>query len=153
MSLRGLLRGSLFQNRSVGQKKLSTDFLSKIKPYSVFQAFFRNWFSQLVSRLFYEVLLASTTFKWSKGLQQSRPWLFSFEREKSRTWNKMEQLLHTPKAACEALGISRSTLYRLIAEGQIEVTRVRSLPRFTDAALRKFVERQVVQTREQAVGF
>lgn len=65
----------------------------------------------------------------------------------------MEQLLHTPKTACAALGISRSTLYRLIAEGQIEVTRVRSLPRFTEAALKRFVERQVTQTREQAVGF
>jgi excisionase family DNA binding protein len=153
MSLRGLLRGSHFQNRSVGQKKLSTDFLSKIKPSSVFEAFFRKPLNQHVPGLFYEVLLASTTIKCSKGLQQTRPRLFSFERGKSRTWNKMEQLLLTPKTACEALGISRSTLYRLIADGQIEVTRIRSLPRFTDAALRKFVERQVTQTREQAVGF
>lgn len=102
-----------------------------------------------VSQLFYEVLLASATI----GFFGKAPWLYPSKRERSWTWKIMETLLHTPKTACQVLGISRSTLYRLIADGQIEVTRVRSLPRFTEASLKRFVERKVSQTREQAVGF
>lgn len=145
--LRGFLRGSDPQKVIHNFYSANSRATGTYTPNSFTDLF------QPVTELFYEVLLASTTFNWSKGLQQSRSRLFLSERERSRTWNKMEQLLHTPKTACEALGISRSTLYRLIADGQIEVTRVRSLPRFTDAALRKFVERQVIQTREQVVGF
>ena len=153
MSLRGLLRGSHFLRCFESQKKLSTDYFSKIKPFRVFEAFFLRLFSQQVPGLFYEVLLASATFSSSNMAATRRSRLYSSVRGKSRTWKIMEQLLHTPKTACAALGISRSTLYRLIAEGQIEVTRVRSLPRFTESSLRRFVERQVTQTREQAVGF
>ena len=153
MSLRGLLRGSHYLLRFESQKKLSTDYLSKIKPSRVLEAFFLKLSSQQVPGLFYEVLLASATFISSNMAATRRSRLFSFERGKSRTWKTMEQLLHTPKTACAALGISRSTLYRLMAEGQIEVTRVRSLPRFTEASLKKFIERQVIHSREQAVGF
>ena len=147
MSLRGLLRGSSSQKSYPHLFSANSRAQVPSGCFS-FKAPFQN-----IPGLFYEVLLASTTFKWSKGFDPKRSRLFLSERERSRTWNKMEQLLHTPKTACEALGISRSTLYRLIAEGQIEVTRVRSLPRFTEASLMRFVERQVTQTREQAVGF
>ena len=147
MSLRGLLRGSNPQ-KSYPQISSANYWAVEHKGHFSFNGLFH-----LVTELFYEVHSASTTSQSSTVVAIKRCKLYSSERGKSRTWNKMEQLLHTPKTACEALGISRSTLYRLIAEGQIEVTRVRSLPRFTDSSLKKFIERQVIQTREQAVGF
>lgn len=146
MSLRGLLSSSSSQKSYPHLFSANSRARVPSGCFS-FMARFQN-----VPGLFYEVLLASTTFKWSKGFDLKRSRLFLF-RKGEGTWHKLEQLLHTPKTACEALGISRSTLYRLIAEGQIEVTRVRSLPRFTETSLKRFVERQVTQTREQAVGF
>jgi excisionase family DNA binding protein len=147
MSLRGLLRGFSSQKSypqifSVNKRAVDHSGHFSFKPLL-----------QDASGLFYEVHSASTTSQSSIVVAIKRWKLYSSEKGISRTWNKMEQLLHTPKTACVALGISRSTLYRLIAEGQIEVTRVRSLPRFTEASLKRFVERQLTQSREQAVGF
>jgi excisionase family DNA binding protein len=147
MSLRGLLRGS---NPQKSYPQISSAIYWPVEHKGLFSF---NGLFHLVTELFHEVHSASASSEPSNVVAKKRWKLFSSERGKSRTWNKMEQLLHTPKPACLALGISRSTLYRLIAEGEIEVTRVRSLPRFTESSLKKFIERQVIQTREQAVGF
>ena len=61
-------------------------------------------------------------------------------------------LLSIPEAA-NSLGISRSTLYRLIAAGDIETITIRSVQRIRPIALQRFVENQQRVQRERVVNF
>ena len=61
-------------------------------------------------------------------------------------------LLSIPEAA-NSLGISRSTLYRLIASGNIETITIRSVQRIRPIALQRFIEAQQRIQRERVVNF
>ena len=61
-------------------------------------------------------------------------------------------LLSIPEAA-NSLGISRSTLYRLIASGDIETITIRSVQRIRPITLQRFIETQQRIQRERVVNF
>ena len=50
-----------------------------------------------------------------------------------------ERLLYRISEAADSLGVSRSTLYRLIASGELLVIRVGSAPRIPAKVLQRFV--------------
>ncbi len=52
-----------------------------------------------------------------------------------------ERLLLRPTEAAQRLGISRSTLYQLIARGEIRVLRIGSAARIPTWELERFVQR------------
>jgi excisionase family DNA binding protein len=51
----------------------------------------------------------------------------------------MEKLLLTPEEAAQALGIGRSKLYRLLAQGSLESVKLGGSRRVSPEALREFV--------------
>lgn len=57
----------------------------------------------------------------------------------------MSKRLYTIPEACALLGISRSSLYRLIKANEIRTLKVGSLRRVSDSAIQKFID---VQTRK-----
>jgi len=63
-----------------------------------------------------------------------------------------EVLLFTIPEAANSLRISRSTIYRLIASGDIETLTVRGLQRVRPMALQRFVEKQQRAARERSVN-
>jgi excisionase family DNA binding protein len=65
----------------------------------------------------------------------------------------LNEKLFTIKTLCEYLGISRSTLHRLIQQGRIEPFHIGSATRFTSAEVDRFITRQLKQARIQEVGF
>jgi excisionase family DNA binding protein len=64
-----------------------------------------------------------------------------------------QSLLFTIPESAISLRISRSTLYRLIASGDIETITVRGLQRIRPIALQRFVENQQRVQRERVVNF
>ena len=60
-----------------------------------------------------------------------------------------ERLLYRISEAADILGISRSTLYRLIASGELLVIRVGSAPRIPAKVLQRFVDQA---TRTVRIG-
>ena len=54
----------------------------------------------------------------------------------------MEKLLLKPTEAADALGVSRSTLYELVADGTVPSIRLGRSVRVPAAPLREFVERK-----------
>ena len=64
-----------------------------------------------------------------------------------------EILLFTIPESADSLRISRSTLYRLIAPGDIETITVRGIQRIRPIALQRFVENQQRVQRERMVNF
>jgi excisionase family DNA binding protein len=64
-----------------------------------------------------------------------------------------ENLLFTIPEAADSLRLSRSTIYRLIASGDIETLTVRGIQRIRPMALQRFVERQQRAARERLVNF
>ena len=48
------------------------------------------------------------------------------------------KLLHRINDACDMLGVGRTTLYRLIAEGKLRTVKVYGSSRVTDESLRSF---------------
>jgi excisionase family DNA binding protein len=64
-----------------------------------------------------------------------------------------QNLLFTIPESAVSLRISRSTLYRLIASGDIETITVRGLQRIRPIALQRFVENQQRVQRERVVNF
>lgn len=68
-------------------------------------------------------------------------------------WRAILAHLYTTSDVCTQLNISRSTLYRLIAAGDIEPIKVRNCCRFTEVSINRFIERQIKKTREEMVGF
>ena len=64
-----------------------------------------------------------------------------------------EILLFTIPESADSLRISRSTLYRLIASGDIETITVRGIQRIRPIALQRFVENQQRVQRERMVNF
>jgi len=64
-----------------------------------------------------------------------------------------EILLFTIPESADSLRISRSTLYRLIAAGDIETVTVRGIQRIRPIALQRFVENQQRVQRERVVNF
>jgi len=64
-----------------------------------------------------------------------------------------EILLFTIPESADSLRISRSTLYRLIASGDIETITVRGVQRIRPIALQRFVENQQRVQRERMVNF
>ena len=64
-----------------------------------------------------------------------------------------EILLFTIPESADSLRISRSTLYRLIASGDIETITVRGIQRIRPIALQRFVENQQRVQRERVVNF
>jgi len=63
-----------------------------------------------------------------------------------------EVLLFTIPEAANSLRISRSTIYRLIASGDIETLTVRGIQRVRPMALQRFVEKQQRAARERSVS-
>jgi excisionase family DNA binding protein len=57
----------------------------------------------------------------------------------------MERALITPAEAAEMLGISRSTLFRVMRRGDFPVIRVESCPRIPVEALRRWIDSQLGQ--------
>ena len=64
-----------------------------------------------------------------------------------------QNFLFTIPESAASLRISRSTLYRLIASGDIETITVRGLQRIRPIALQRFVEKQERSQRERVVNF
>lgn len=64
-----------------------------------------------------------------------------------------QSLLFTIPESADSLRVSRSTLYRLIASGDIETITVRGLQRIRPIALQRFVENQQRVQRERVVNF
>ena len=60
-------------------------------------------------------------------------------------------LLTVPEAAT-LLGVSKSTLYRIMDSGEIEYLYVRSRKRIRPAALERYVDMQQRSHREKVVG-
>ena len=60
-----------------------------------------------------------------------------------------ERLLYRIDEAADILGVSRSTLYRLIASGELLVIRVGSAPRIPAKVLQRFVDQA---TRTVRIG-
>ena len=65
--------------------------------------------------------------------------------------DKNPMLLTIPESAA-SLRVSRSTIYRLIAEGQIETISVRGVRRVRPEALKRFIDNQQRNHREQVVN-
>ena len=61
--------------------------------------------------------------------------------------------LYTVQDVCNRLALSRATLYRLIKSGQIEPVKIRSLTRFTEASIDRFLKANQTAAREYEVGF
>jgi excisionase family DNA binding protein len=68
-------------------------------------------------------------------------------------WKVILAHLYTTAEACKQLNISRSTLYRLISDGEIEPIKIRNCCRFSEANLNKYLDRQIKKSREEKVGF
>ena len=66
---------------------------------------------------------------------------------------KREILLFTIPESADSLRISRSTLYRLIASGDVETISIRGVQRIRPIALQRFVENQQRVQRERMVNF
>ena len=64
-----------------------------------------------------------------------------------------EILLFTIPESADSLRISRSTLYRLIASGDVETISIRGVQRIRPIALQRFVENQQRVQRERMVNF
>lgn len=58
-----------------------------------------------------------------------------------RGTESLQRLLFTTSEAAKILGVSRSTLYLLLAEGQIESVKIGSLRRIPGDALDRYVRR------------
>ncbi len=58
-----------------------------------------------------------------------------------------ERLLYRISEAADILGISRSTLYRLIASGELATIRVGTAPRIPAKVLERFVDQAVRNVR------
>jgi excisionase family DNA binding protein len=53
------------------------------------------------------------------------------------------KLLLSPDEACEALGVKRSTLFKMLSEGQISSIKIGRLRRIPVEGLRMYVQKQV----------
>ena len=60
-------------------------------------------------------------------------------------------LLTIPEAAT-LLGVSKSTLYRLMISGEVEYLHIRSRKRIRPAALERYIDMQQRSHREKAAG-
>ena len=58
-----------------------------------------------------------------------------------------ERLLYRISEAADILGVSRSTLYRLIASGELVAIRVGTAPRIPARVLERFVDQAVRNVR------
>ena len=61
----------------------------------------------------------------------------------------IERLLYRPAAAADAIGVSRSRIYELIASGEVPSVRVGRTLRVPVDALRRWVEQQVAEGKTQ----
>jgi excisionase family DNA binding protein len=59
----------------------------------------------------------------------------------------VDKLLYTPVEAAHAFGVSRSTIYVLIANGDVQSVRIGNSRRIPAAALRRYVEQLAAGTR------
>ncbi len=75
------------------------------------------------------------------------------EKRIGEKWKVILAHLYTTAEACKQLKISRSTLYRLISDGEIEPIKLRNCCRFSEANLNKYLDRQIKKSREEKVGF
>ena len=71
---------------------------------------------------------------------------------KDTTMVEQKLLLSIPQTA-EALTLSRSTIYRLINDGEIESIMVRGIQRIRPSALQKYLDNQQRVQRERLVNF
>ena len=85
---------------------------------------------------------------WSRG----NIWAIQKKRIGEK-WKVILAHLLTTAEACKQLNISRSTLYRLISDGEIEPIKIRNCCRFSEANLNKYLDRQIKKSREEKVGF
>ena len=64
-----------------------------------------------------------------------------------------QSILYTVPQAAEQLQVSRSTLYRLIASGELETLTVRGTRRIRPAAVERYVDNLQRKQRERQVRF
>lgn len=64
-----------------------------------------------------------------------------------------QNLLFTIPESALSLRISRSTLYRLIASGDIETIKIRGIQRIRPSALQRYLDNQQRVQRERLVNF
>jgi excisionase family DNA binding protein len=59
----------------------------------------------------------------------------------------MERLLFTVEEVAEALGLSRSTIYRLLRRGELVATHIGSATRIPESSVRRFVDERTRTAR------
>ena len=65
-------------------------------------------------------------------------------------WVESTKLLLSPDETCNAIGVGRATLFKLLASGEIPSIKIGRLRRIPVRELRQYVERQVAaQTSEE----
>lgn len=64
-----------------------------------------------------------------------------------------QSILYTVPQAAQMLQVSRSTLYRLIASGELETLSVRGTRRIRPAAIERYVDNLQRKQRERQVRF
>lgn len=64
----------------------------------------------------------------------------TYEIQKAHSMSR----LFTLKESCQLLGISRSSIYRLIAQGEFDVVYVLSSPRITQNSIDSYITRHLV---------
>ncbi len=100
--------------------------------------------------LIHSVFQLKTLSTRGKLVIESQPVFIRIEREKdeSGTKNTMDKLLQISGAG-NNLNISRSSVYRLIERGELDVVYVLSSPRITRESIDSYIERNLV-TKEVA---
>lgn len=88
--------------------------------------------------------------RWNEQETSRRPYWISIR--KGRPAMQDSCLLLTIPEAAARLGVSRSTMYRLIRSGDIEILTVRTRQRVRPSALERYVDRQQRLHREMVAG-
>lgn len=61
------------------------------------------------------------------------------------------KLVHSIPETAKALSVSRSTIYRLIRDGELESLRVRQIQRVSQTAINRYLHLQQRRQREETV--
>jgi len=79
--------------------------------------------------------------------------LFRHSTDTSEDFMSGERLVYSIPEAARELSVSRSTIYRLISDGQLETISVRSRRRVRHSALVRYLDTLQRQHRESTVRF
>lgn len=90
-------------------------------------------------------------FKQGGGLWHRLPNVF--QRKVSLGAPSTDRYAFTILETAKSLGVSRSTIYRLIASGDLEVIYIRRAPRIPDSEIQRYLRRQASRQRISEVKF